>query len=326
MRALIAALFLLASPATAECIGQNLLETMPAPARDALESAARAVPYPEGNFWLARKDDMQVTLVGTYHLGDPRHDANFAALSPRIVKAATVLVEAGPDEEKALMDRVARDPSVIVSQGATLPELLTPADWTLLSEALTKRGIPPFVAAKFRPWYVTMMLAIPACDLKDIGIAKGLDGMVIEYATAIGRPVRALEPYDTVFRLFDSMTLDEVMGLIRSTLAMEDRAADYSVTLADTYFDQKSRLIWELMRAESLALPGYTPEKVAAEFAAMEEAMMSARNRAWIPVIERAAQDGPVFAAFGALHIPGHDGVAALMERAGWTLERLPAP
>ena len=32
---------------------------------------------------------------------------------------------------------------------------------------------------------------------------------------------------------------------------------------------------------------------------------MTDRNRAWIPVIEARRQDGPVLAAFGALHLSG---------------------
>jgi uncharacterized protein YbaP (TraB family) len=55
----------------------------------------------------------------------------------------------------------------------------------------------------------------------------------------------------------------------------------------------------------------------------MEASLMTERNRAWIPVIEAAAAEGPVLAAFGALHLSGNDGVLALLERRGFTLERL---
>jgi hypothetical protein len=71
-----------------------------------------------------------------------------------------------------------------------------------------------------------------------------------------------------------------------------------------------------------------TPEAVDRDFAVMEEAMMNARNRAWIPVIEAAADEagGPVAAAFGALHLSGHQGVLALLAARGWTVEALPVP
>ena len=191
-----------------------------------------------------------------------------------------------------------------------------------MSEALSRRGIPPFLAAKFQPWYISLMLAMPACSMP-ITPGEGLDGMVIAHATKRGIPVRALEPYDTALRLFDNLSREDQLSMIRSALGVEDQAADYAITLADSYFDGQSRLMWELMRTETAALPGYTPDMVAREYAAMEEAMILSRNRAWIDVLEKAAGDGPVFAAFGALHLPGDEGVPALLQDRGWTLAPL---
>ncbi|MBL9053177.1 MAG: TraB/GumN family protein, partial [Tabrizicola sp.] len=48
-----------------------------------------------------------------------------------------------------------------------------------------------------------------------------------------------------------------------------------------------------------------------------------ARNRAWIPVLTKAAAEGPVFAAFGALHLSGKEGVLNLLEQEGFTIEPL---
>ncbi len=323
--AALAALFLLAQPVAAECVGENLLDQMAPADRAALDARVAEVPYPTGNYWRATKDGQTVTMIGTYHLDDPRHDATRAIIAPAISAARTVLVEAGPDEEAQLMARLADEPSLMmITEGPTLLEQMDPADWDRLAAAMSERQIPAFMAAKFQPWYVTMMLSIPACDITAMADAHGLDASVIESATAQNIPLRALEPYDTVFSIFGGMTNAQQIDMIITSLAMEDRAVDMSITLADAYFAEDSRIIWELLQQMSLTLPGYTPEKVQTEFAQMEESMMSARNRNWIPVIEGAAKDGPVFAAFGALHLPGHDGVLALMERAGWTLERLP--
>ena len=322
MRALFTALFLLASPAMADCNGQNLLTLMPADQRDALEADAAAVPFHAGNFWTATRAGQIITLAGTYHLEDQRHAANLAALIPSIDTATTVLVEAGPAEEEALKSLIARNPSVMILTDTTLPEVMEPTEWALLSEALSRRGIPPFLAAKFQPWYISLMLAMPACSMP-ITPGEGLDGMVIAHATKRGIPVRALEPYDTALRLFDNLSREDQLSMIRSALGVEDQAADYAITLADSYFDGQSRLMWELMRTETAALPGYTPDMVAREYAAMEEAMILSRNRAWIDVLENAAEDGPVFAAFGALHLPGDEGVPALLQDRGWTLAPL---
>lgn len=326
LAALIAVVTLAVPAARAECVGENLIDSLPEAERRALFDAADAVPYPRGNFWRATRGDAVLHIIGTYHLDDPRHAATMARITPLIDAAATVLVEGGPEEEAAMLAALARDPSLmVITSGPTLRESLTDTEWALLADAMRERGMPPFMVSKFRPWYVSMLLAFPACDMdmatQGLG---GLDGLVIARAQEQGIPLRALEPYDTVFRMFDVMPLQDQLGMIRSSLAMEPRAADYSVTLADAYFDGESRVIWELARTLSHDLPGQTPEQIDRDFARMEQALMIDRNRAWIPVIENALQDGPVFAAFGALHLPGEDGVLNLLEKAGFTLERLP--
>jgi uncharacterized protein len=325
LSALATCLALLTSPALAECAGRNLFAEMDPDRLATITAAAEAVPFPHGNYWRATRGDEVITLIGTYHFDDPRHTATLNTIRPVIEAAETVLVEAGPDEEKALMSLIARDPGVVmITEGPTLLEQLPPEVWNDLSTAMTARGVPGFMAAKFQPWYIAVMLAIPPCAMAQMQDPKGLDGMVIDTAVAAGKPVRGLEPFDTVFKIFGGMSQEELVAMLQSSLAVEDRAEDYSATLADSYFAGSSRMIWEYMRSETYALPGMTPAQVDAEFAKMEEHLMNARNRAWIPVLTQAAAEGSVFAAFGALHLSGQDGVLNLLQTAGYTLEQLP--
>ncbi len=325
LKSALCALLLLAQPLAAQCVGENLIAALPAAEQDALRAAAESVPHANGNFWRAKRGDEVITLIGTYHFDDPRHAASLAALQPVLKSAKTLLVEAGPAEEAAIKARLAAEPTLMIdSSGPTLPELLGPQDWALLSEALRARGIPPFMAAKFRPWYISVVLAVPPCDMARAENAKGLDKLLIEDATRDAVPIQALEPYDTVFQIFDQMSKADQMSMVTSALATESRSADFAITLADSYFAEEGRLIWEFMRYETLQLPGYTVERTNAELATMEQAMMINRNRKWIPVIEAAAMRGPVLVAFGALHLSGDAGVLSLLEREGFTVERLP--
>jgi uncharacterized protein len=321
---LVAAGLLAALPAVAACLGTNLIAALPLPERSALYDAARAVPFSSGNFWdLRRGADERVIVVGTYHFDDPRHAATMEWLDPVIAGAARVLVEAGPEEQAALMARITSEPALLLSDGPTLPEQLSKADWQALSQALRNRGVPPLMASRFRPWYISAVLAIPPCAAAEAAVASGLDGAVIAAAQTHGVPLQALEPYDTLFGLFEGMSQADQLAFIRTALATEGQSADLAVTLADSYFEGESRLIWEFSRAQARALPGFTPEMLDAAFAQMEETLVNARNRAWIPVITEAASSGLVVAAFGALHLPGKAGVLALLQEQGFTVAPL---
>lgn len=327
-RTLLACLFLALPGATAEaaCAGRDLLPTLDAADRAAITRAVDGLDYGRGNYWRATRGETTIHLVGTYHLDDPRHAAVMARLAPAIDAARTVLVEAGPEEQAALRAEMAAHPDrLFAPAGPTLPERLDEADWQALSTAMQARGVPAFMAAKMQPWYVAMLLGIPVCAIDDIaGDPAGLDARIVARATSKGIPVRALEPYDTVFTLFADMAPADQVDMVRTTLAMNGTAEDYAATLTAAYFAEDVRVTWELGRMAANEIPGQTPEAVDADLAEMEETLMFRRNRSWIPVIEEAAAEGPVFAAFGALHLSGRDGVLALLEREGFAVERLP--
>lgn len=318
-------LWALSGPVQAECQGKNLIAAMPASDQSALRAQADAQPYAVGNFWRATKGAQTIHLIGTYHFNDPRHEATMARLAPVLGQSRSLLVEAGPAEEESLKQRISDDPSLIINtNGPTLPEIMQPEDWKRLSKAVSARGVPAIMAAKFRPWYVSMLLSMPDCGITEQVTPNGLDNQLIQAAHAKGVAVMALEPYDTVFDIFDKMTQAQQVDMLTSALAMEEASADVATTLGDSYFAEEGRLIWEFNRKQSLALPGYTPERVEAEFAMLEKTMMTDRNRAWIPVIEAAAKQGPILVAFGALHLSGKTGVLRLLEQDGYSITRQP--
>jgi uncharacterized protein len=316
---------LAALPAAAACTGRNQIDLLAPEVRAALIARATAAPFAQGNYWRATKGDLTVTLIGTFHLDDPRHDAAMARVAPLVDGASTVLVEAGPAEEAALLADLAENPALMFTdEGPTLPESLPPETWSALKQALRDRSIPPFMAARMRPAYLSMILGMPPCALRDMQSGSpGLDHRIIAHATGRGIPVQPLEPHDTLLNVFADLSADAQREMLIVALALASQSEDAFLTLADSYFAQDSRLIWELSRLQAHQGSTLPPDQIDADLDRMEETMILRRNRAWIPVIEAAAADGPVLAAFGALHLSGKDGVLALLERRGYALRRL---
>ena len=328
MRALFWVLVCLFLPglAAASCVGTDLLETMPADTRAMLNARAQAHPYPEGNIWRATRNGQTLDLIGTYHLPDPRHAPTLAHARTLMQSAKAVLVEAGPDEMASLKSEVARRPEfMFILDGPTLPDLLSPTDWAAVSAAAQARGVPGFMVAKMRPWYLATLLTLPACafDALKNPDTRGLDQDIILAAGQAGLGVSALEPFDTLFQVFSSLTPDQELDMVRGFLAMESHPEDLMTTLANAYFRGQSRLLWEFTIYDSLSAPGFDPAEVRALFTTMEDILMTRRNRGWIPVLEKsAAEHGHVLAAFGALHLPGDTGVLNLLAANGWAITR----
>lgn len=314
-----------------ECAGTNLIAALPADQRARIDAVVAETPFARGLLWQADKDGQRMILVGTYHFDDPRHAAMLSRLEPWLDGAAALYVEAGPEEERRLTEAMAADPALMVDpDGPTLPERLDDRDWAALSSAMAERGLPAVMTARLRPWYVAMMLGISPCMMRQMadGGAKGLDHRLVARAEALEVPVRALEPWDTVFTLFRDLTPAQEIEMIRAALPAAAHADDYAVTLTDAYFAGDVWTIWEFGRLDAYRTSGLSRAQVDAQMDLAQDRLMDARNRAWIAPLTRAAQaaarqDRSIVAGFGALHLPGEEGVLRLLERDGWTVTRL---
>ncbi|MFC0280929.1 TraB/GumN family protein [Falsigemmobacter intermedius] len=319
------AALLTAAAAQAACEGRDLIASLPAEARADLAARADSHAYARGNLWHARRGEEVILLVGTYHLPDPRHEATLAQITPLMAGVSQLLVEATPQEEALLKEEIANRPDfMVITEGPRLSEQLTEDEWKKLSKEAQLRGIPAFMADRFRPWYMAVLLGMPPCAMGDLkeGV-RGLDHQIMALAEARDIPVRALERYDTLFSIFGELSQEDETEMVRASLLTAERPEDMTVTLANAYFAGESRLVWEFTRDLSAELPGMTPQELDRQFALMEEVLMIRRNQRWIPVLLSAASEGPVLAAFGALHLSGEKGVLALLQAEGFEIRPL---
>lgn len=326
---LMAALAALAEPgpALAQCKGQDLLKHLPTVQAIALDRAVANAPYATGNHWRATRPGSTINVIGTFHLFDDRMPGRMANLDLVVQAADAIYFEATDVELKRMQVEIGRNPELLfVSLSEpTLPEALDEAEWAKLSDEMSKRGIPGFMAAKFRPWYVTMLLSIPPCAMNQMTAAReGLDRLLMDAAEARGVPMLALEEFDTVFRIFGQLSQQEQIDMVRATLPLSAQTEDLFATMTEAYFAQEHRRIWEFSRLQSISAPGVDREKMAADFALMEEVLLNDRNRAWMEVILPAARGRHLVVAVGAAHLSGEQGILNLLERAGYRIERQP--
>lgn len=323
---LILTLLCLALPtiAQAACSGQDLRPSLPDAVRTEIAAEVAAMPFAQGNLWTATRGAERITLVGTVHVSDPRLDTVMARLTPLLSGADRILLEMTPAEQTELQAALARDPTLISLTGATLPDLLPAAQWDRLSEAARLRGVPGFLAAKFRPWYLATLLAVPPCAAAQLTAGpNGLDHRITDWAKAQDIPMRALEPYDTLFALFADMPLEEQLDMLRSALPDPARAEDEFATLLNLYFEEAHGTVWALSRWQAARNnPALSAAERDAQMAETRDLLLTRRNAAWLPRILEAAQAGPVVVAAGAAHLGGTDGLLALLEGEGFTLER----
>ncbi|PZO62826.1 MAG: TraB/GumN family protein [Paracoccus denitrificans] len=327
--------FATSSLAQAACSGRDLIAELPVEKRAEIDQSVAAMPFAAGTMWRATKGPATMTLIGTYHLTDPRLDplvqAGIDTLTPDV---ASLMVEAGAAEMAQLQAEMIKDPSIMMDPtGPTLPERLSETEWQRLSAQLEQRGFPPIIASRLRPWYAGLMLGMSQCALNEMksGTGHGVDQQLMDHAADLSIPVVALEPYDTVLKIASAMSDEDEIAMIKGSLPQIELADDYGETSLAAYLRGQMGLLWLFTRQDYVENAGVAPEEADRQFDLTEKALMTDRNKAWIaPLVaaaDDAAKDGKsIVAAFGALHLPGAEGVPQLLQDQGWTVTQIDVP
>ncbi len=313
-----ATLACLPDKALALCEGTDLMADLTQAEAAELATRVAATPYPSGLLWRAQKGDTGITIFGTYHF---RHDltaAHLAALTPLIDHAGIVYLETGGDDMDQAKRAMASEPELMfITQGPTLIDQLGPEDWQTYSEAMADRAIPGFMAAKFKPFFGSMLLSLGPCVIRSgLMDQPGIDVLINNHAA---EKAQSLEDWRTMLGMIDNMPQDEQIEMLRASFAYIDQADDLTHTLLQRYLDQDIARLWEYMKMESLKA-GFTAE----EFAIMEKPLLQDRNRAWSQKLVAEIGGKEAFVAVGAGHLPGEAGLLNLLAEQGFEVKRLP--
>ena len=321
---------LMMQPAFAQdCPQVDTLALLSSDQRAELDAAVARDPFPRGLLWQATRGEDTITLLGTFHLPDPGLAPIVAQASGFLDDAELLFLEADAEAQTALQRDLATRPGLMmIEDGPTLIDLLPEEEWTTLSAALSKRGVPGFMAAKMQPWFVTIMLAAPVCKLQQMQAgAKGVDGLIEAEAAVRDVPTASLEPHDLMFELFAEAPIDEQIEMVRSTMAMMGDADTQISGMISSYLDEEHRRIVELGYLQARATPGLSAAELAemnAQIDQFESELLENRNRNWMPVIYEALETrDDIMVAAGAAHLSGQAGLLALLEADGFALTRI---
>lgn len=314
---------LLGAPLFALCDDGSYLDRL-TPIETAQLATFSDMPFGRGTQWTLTRGDKTLTLVGTIHIHDARLSEVINGLRGTIETADLILLEATPEGEAQLQTTLQSDPTALFTQGATLPERLDGDTWLRLMAAANARGLPAPITAKMQPWYLSIILALPPCVLTETAQGKrGLDHLIMQSAIKADVPMQALEPYDTLIKIMQSGTADEQLDMLKLAIVDETTQTDMLGAMRELYFSQDIGSVIGLSRIAATHTPGLDSQTAATLVREAEEQILTKRNAAWMPAITQASTEhDTVLVAVGAAHLVGNDGLLALLEAQGWTINR----
>ena len=237
-------------------------------------------------------DGPTLWLFGTiHHLGIGGVPAPVLRALDEAPVFASELGDAKPDED--LLRTWGRLP-----RGKGLDQRLPMDDWFDLRDVL-RPTIKEAELARARPWVAMSLLTSQLANAPK----PSMDFALAARARDRGKPVEALETWEEQLRVVDaSVTEDDLLEALRARRTMK---CDLG-RIRDVYAAGDAATLDPLLRGKNAV------------------ALLTDRNRAWLPQLERYLAADGAFVAVGVAHLTSdEDGLPVMLRAAGYTVERV---
>ncbi|MDA3911511.1 MAG: TraB/GumN family protein [Bacteroidales bacterium] len=251
---------------------------------------------------VSKKNKKTSYLYGTVHIQDKRVFAFDEIVYEKLKSCDALAVELIIDE----IDVEAMKEQMFLKEGL-LKDYMTEAEYAMLDSVVkVKTGQSVAMFAKMKPFFLSSQLM--QMDLpKDMPMA--LDMHFIDTARKMELNVIALEEISDQIGAIDKMSVEDQVSMLLDGLEDYDNHVGEQMTkLVDAYITQDLKAMHVLM--QDTALPK--------EFG---EELLVSRNYGMAKAVRKIMKKQSVFAAFGAAHLVGDEGVIALLRKKGYTVK-----
>jgi uncharacterized protein len=257
------------------------------------------------------KSGGELTLLGSMHVLRPSDYPLPPTVNALIDGADNIVMEIDLDNVDGAQQQLIVQKAML-PQGKVLADVIDADAYRLVTQHMSALGVDVKALEHFEPWFL-------ALTVLDIGMRKlgfqpdrGVEQYVLARARGAGKEIVGLETLEFQIGLFDALPPEQQQAMLEQTLDEIDEGAEVL---------SKMVAAWRAGELESLSselLEDF------GDFPGLYEKLVTDRNNAWVPKLERLLTDGQHhLVVVGALHLVGPDNVIELLEERGLKAERL---
>ncbi len=206
------------------------------------------------------------------------------------------------------MDELGNDTKVamkLMMTDKSLKDLIGKKDYPAVSDGFQKvTGISLEMLDHFKPFMAESLLAMNMISCTD-RVQPETEFANIAKENKV--PMRGLETIDDQLNAVDKQPLDSQVHSLAETVLKFDSSKLMMAKMIAVYRTRDVDSLYAFLKAN-----GSTGD--------FEKELLVNRNHNWVPLIEKAMTDGPVFFAVGAGHLGGPDGIIRLLRKRGYKL------
>jgi uncharacterized protein YbaP (TraB family) len=280
-------------------------------------TAAAQTPAKRGFLYEIRKGSQTALLMGTIHVGRPEFYPLPAAMQARLARADAVVLEADVSDAAAAL-QVTQRYAVYPNDEPGLDTRITPALKTRIETIAARNQLDTAPLWRMKPWMLGNVLALFEAAQAGYMPAMSVEAYLVRLARQGGKPVLELESMQQQFELFERAPFGTQVAFLEDAVrAVETNAARREINRVAQAWETGDmaaldRLLTE-MRAQTTPGARFTVETI-----------LLGRHPAMVRRIESMMADGKQYLfAVGSLHLPGPDGLVALLRARGYTVTPL---
>lgn len=269
------------------------------------ESHAQAeqIKHSQGLLWKISKANTKISyLYGTIHVSDVEITTLPEPVNKALNQSSQFVMEALPDmEQLALFSK-----SMFFNDGTLLSSLVDKPIYDNTKQILAAYRLGADAVSVMKPWAAFLLMNYPPDD------GEPLDMVLLSLAKQNSSQVAGLETLKEQATLFSDLSTPEQVKLLTDTVCHYDQIEeDFQVMKAFYLKRDLSGLYNYAQRFSMQDKPVY--EK-------LMKKLIQDRNHTMAERMQTFLKEGNAFVAIGAMHLPGKEGVLALLEKQGYSV------
>lgn len=262
-----------------------------------LSQSAQA--FDKGLLWKLEAPSGKVSyLLGTIHTDDERITDFSSKITKALEQSEVFMMETIPPS----------DSSIFMMKQGNVAQLINEDELQQVMQLCIQHSMPLDYALHMKPWLLAVLFDLP----KSMS-SLSMDEKLLMAAIEKSKKVKGLEENAAHFSMLDSISIDEQMVMLRAVLkrTQVDKERDFE-TLISTYKTGDLKKIGDLDEAIT---GGMLPKEL---WGKMKVKLIDERNQGMAEGLIATTADTSVFAAVGAAHLGGDDGILNRLVSAGY--------
>lgn len=268
--------------------------------------------------WRIASAGGDVYLFGTVHVLPPQLEWRTDVIDAALASSQRIYFEVDALSPDAQAEMTTLVPQLGVNApGVTLSSLISEDAQANLARMAERLGAPAGALEgsldPLQPWLAGLTVAILQMQSAGYDPTSGVEHRLQAAGTEAGVSFGYFETIEQQLRFFADMPL-------------ETQITDFEIGLAQALDDPGllDRMVQAWAVGDTDQLDAIMNESMRDASADLYEVLIVRRNENWIPLIEQILENGePAFIAVGAGHVTGPQGVVALLQARGHTVERI---